>query len=46
MTLKVELNLEFVDENTDCIKFRILEGNVTDFVELMEEFDNKIINEH
>jgi len=37
--LKIEINVESMDEETDCLKFKLLEGNVGDYVKLLHEFD-------
>lgn len=34
-----------MDEETDCLKFKLLEGNVCEYVKLLQELDEKILTQ-
>lgn len=41
--LKIEVNIESIDEESDCLKFKLLEGNVGEYVKLLHDLDEKIL---
>ena len=42
--LKIEINVEEVDTQTDCLKFKLLQGDVCECANLLNEFDEKILS--
>ena len=40
-----EVGLESVDEEIDCLKFKLREGDIMQFVEILQLFDEKLLEE-
>ena len=41
----MEVGLESVDEEIDCLKFKLREGDTMQFVETLQLFDEKLLEE-
>lgn len=41
--LVIQIGVENIDEETDCLKFKLKEGNIIEYVETLQIFDSKLM---
>lgn len=41
--LVIEIGVENIDEKTDCLKFKLKQGDLIEYVETLQMFDSKLM---